>query len=854
MTASLRPTQPRLPTAAWATIALVAAAVFALLVTPYFGPIVLGGDAGQWSFVGHYFVQNLSLLPVPSITLETDWTHYPYGADHTFLHWAFERDLVVGLANRHFGPGPWLQLYFLASLFATALGCFLALRIIHDPRLAFAVAMALGFCNFYALSKFPSHLPHSCLHWTAVGIALDYVAVRLVATGASLSLPLLLSRALLLLLSLGLELGYVAGFSLMSALWSYGWIILLLALRRPEGPAARAGVLSKPPASVLPTTTPSSPFDFGRPPRSRVLASRTSRRFPCGWFRLRGVWRDSFLRWCASEAEAARSKAIWLGALGLSVLVAGWFYLPLAFQVAGSAAAHDAPAVSFRTKVHPLRLFLPYLPGVSPATVGPHFLGDRAEASSYDFSPGLAFVLAASLSLASKRRRALIAAPFLAMLASCLMFRPPEIPTLHLLPWFHFARVPGRSTMIFPVLLAAVALSGAPFDWRKRRVRAAGALVVSLLAIETATSYRLIRQERILPLKSASPRPELWRLLEEIRQSSGEAIFEWPFAISGETSLAAFESSLKGVFQFAPFHEKKGLSAHFGRQLAPTTAPLLNHGWGSLFFPESVPGRRVRQRRDFAESEWEFLTEFVTLGNYAGILLYPDLLPRETVAGFYSRFGAPSARATAFQSLGTIEFIPKPAALRARENPTAVRALRLRRPFFRLPADGRLDLGSREVEDFLRHGWGNPNGSVRRTIARRAAVAFALDEPTPLRFRVTLARGRSQRIVVLVNGMAVDALKLAAADRSFEFRVPGEFLSDRNLLIFDFPDARTRKTRLRVEQQAIHAKEIVIHLAGSSDPPREPRTARPGTPKLEHGLLSPRTAEAPRSALNSNLG
>ena len=103
--------------------------------------------------------------------------------------------------------------------------------------------------SFYAWYKYPYHLNISVLHWVTMSIAADAVTMRLVIAGKRLGTPFIVFRAALLVLSLGLDLGYVAGHALTSFVvtcyCAWAWlgqrdrrIVGRLALILPEAPLA----------------------------------------------------------------------------------------------------------------------------------------------------------------------------------------------------------------------------------------------------------------------------------------------------------------------------------------------------------------------------------------------------------------------------------------------------------------------------------------------------------------------------------------------------------------------------------------------------------------------------------------
>lgn len=71
------------------------------------------GDLGMSRFATFYFSENVDRFPIPRLDLTTDASFYPYGVNHAFLQWGFERDVLGSMLTALFGIGPWFELYFL---------------------------------------------------------------------------------------------------------------------------------------------------------------------------------------------------------------------------------------------------------------------------------------------------------------------------------------------------------------------------------------------------------------------------------------------------------------------------------------------------------------------------------------------------------------------------------------------------------------------------------------------------------------------------------------------------------------------------------------------------------------------
>ncbi len=728
-------------------------AVFALKVVQDFrGPILDGGDTAQWIHQAHYFARNFSLRPWPWLELDNDQLFFPYGGCNVFQPWVFEMDLWTAVHNIVFGLGPWLQTYFLFSVLATALGAFVLLAREHTRGRAALLAGALAFANYYAVAKFPVHASIACVHWTVLGIVLDAIIVRRHCAKRPWSARLMLARALLLFLALGLELGYVAGIALTSFAVSVGFI------------AIRSVVIDRAKAAAL---------------RARASAVVEELR---------------------TNFRAHRIQAV---ALALASALAGALYGSLALEVWRASSRFDFRGMPMGSWwANPARMIIPVLPFFNPVR-NEGLFRDSHEAL-FAASPGAFFVLAAALGILVAGRRRLSTVPSLLVLALLLSFHGNARPWLRALPWFSFARVSGRFSVAYPALLVAVGLAVPDSLFRRRTGRVLALLGAALLATEAATAYSVCLTR---PRRHSTPDPRFLAMMATIRESPGAAVLDWPFCIAGGNGvgtgeLGRYYALQAGVSSLQVFHGKKIVGMYFGRLHPDQLRPYEEAGWPHLFLSDSRDGLAGRhQRRDFLPSEWAFLEEFVKANDFAGIVLYTDILPPETVAGFHARFGEPVSAAFG-EPYGRIEFIPKRSEWQAFVDPVRGRQLRLEYHPAPWPPDERIRIADPRMDEWLGQGWRGAN-----TEGHEAQIAFGLERVERLFWRARVRSFGRQRLKLELNGREVAVVDVRPEWGTVAAELPAALFRADNRLVLRLPDAHSPRS---VEPESRDARVLGV--------------------------------------------
>ncbi|GAB4026502.1 hypothetical protein [Spirosoma koreense] len=591
----------------------------AFFLRNFSGPLadLNAGDIDQWDYMGYYVAKNLSFTPLPHLDLINDQTLYPYGTNHVFQGWAFEQNLFYAIGYHLFGNGPWLNVYYLLSLFVLSTGTYLLLRKDYGAFRAALAGLFVTFLNFYALNKYPGHYAYAMIHWTVLSMLTDFLLTRRVVLKESVSLRFLLLKGLLLTLCLGHDVGYILGYALSSFALNSLFIGAVLGwrlVRGPGKPAQRIGQV------------------------------------------INGWWQE------------ARLRPLVPVVLLLLVVALAWLYVPLlleVFQAANSFVFKDRFAGGHGW-VHPLRLLMPYLPGFNPV-IDPlgRYLHDMPEGNGAG-SAGWFLLILGILGFWTTRKSIRWAyVPFVVFGVMHALYHPIQMPILQIFPWDRFNRIPSRVTIAYPVILTIFALH---WSGRVRPIALTILLLVGLVEVFSVYGFRHTQEPYYFP---ASFDPYMNR----IRQQPGEAILDWPFCVIGGNGVG-FGQGLCPLYQrnntlyaLQRFHGKKTVGQYFGRLNEAQVQPFVKAGWGALLdHPDTHNLWAAKQLTTcLTDEQWRFFEQFYQYNDFAGINLCIDLLPKDCVEEFYKRVGRPVA-STEIPGAGRIVFIPKPASMRQKVN------------------------------------------------------------------------------------------------------------------------------------------------------------------------------------------
>lgn len=596
---------------------LIAGALLALgtfcyaffVVQDYSGPLIgpedydnqFRGDANYYEFLG-YYVHDHWHFGLDPISFFTKDVGYPYGTHIGMLSWCPERDLFSAALLGLFGVGPWVQLHCTLGAAVGAVGVALVLR----PQLGILRASLVGYAGsfmaFYAWYKYPYHVNMVPIHWVIISIAADAVTIRLIAEGKRMSAPFVIFRAAFIALSMGLDLGYIAGFSLMS----------------------------------LTVTVLCAWGELGK--RDRRILGRFRLAFPEDFF---------------GELRARENRLATLGATAL-LLYGVLFILPLAAAVFRDTRTYPMTDTGGNFWASWFHALFPYFPGTHPNSALVHKLFGKDEGTG-EYTPGYTLLLACIVGVVLAHRRNLSPRikPLLITALLVFAYHPRWCKTLGVFPWFAYFRVAGRGTVVLPILLALI--GGAMEDWPKLAKRA----LVVLGAIEVVVATAMVSDYR--PYVLSAQQKEYF---STVKAAKGEALLEWPFCIASANviithELCPYYHISATAYAYRRFDQKARVSIYLSRVGKHQFENWLEDGWEGMFMPDD-PARDnpTKELRCFDDEQWARFDRLYQGHDFAGLQIYPDRLPAECVEQFHARYGLPKITSK-LPRVGPVEFIPR---------------------------------------------------------------------------------------------------------------------------------------------------------------------------------------------------
>lgn len=569
-------------------------------------PLSGGSDTDYWEYTGFYLAKNIRFIPFPQLDLITDQSFYPYGVNAVFQPWGIERDFFYAICHSLFGLGGWIQIYYLISIAITFSGTvFLLLRDYGFSR-SLGAGLLVTAGSFYTIGKYPSQSGYAFLHWTVLSFIVDFLLVKRCVLQQRIPFRLVLLRLLLLILSLGQELGYVAGFALTSFTVSTFFILGLSIYRRQKNKIST----------------------------NVVLLNLQS-------------WKQDF--W--------QSPFIYIFLIA-TIAVVSYLNLSLVLQISQAAKSFDFSEVpSGFWWVHPLRLLIPFFPVINPTHPFFNRIFQDIPDTALPGSPGIFFLVLGGLGLWQARKQIAMFIPLLSIFMACVFY--PAV--LGIFPWFAFFRVTGRVTMIYPVILTIFALHFR-LSVKKTKFKQLSAILIALIACLEFSTFYYLRIKNYQPYVFA---PTFWEYMATVKTSPGEAVLDFPFCAIGGNAVGAAEglcpyyTRTMSNFSLRRFHEKKVVGQYFGRLHPDQIKSLVEAELSKMFSPDSENIMQASsQTRCFDNQEWMFFEKFYHSNDFAGINLYTDLLPPACVEDFYQNLGYPITE-TLVPLAGKVVFIPK---------------------------------------------------------------------------------------------------------------------------------------------------------------------------------------------------
>jgi hypothetical protein len=346
-------------------------------------------------------------------------------------------------------------------------------------------------------------------------------------------------------------------------------------------------------------------------------------------------------------------------------LIFAFLYLPLVLQIyfeAKSFHLDHANAPHFWS--HPLRMLLPYFPGLS-ALQNPftYILNDMPEGHGSG-SPGWLCLSLGILGFLKNRKQFwLVFFPLIILLLISTFYHPNKIPTLKFFPWGAYNRVPSRFTSLLPVIFSCFFL---PTDLRK--------LFYNKILLFSFTTIFVVELSVVYKFRF-SQKPygfdkNFFGYMYEVKIHKGEAVMDFPFCIVGgdgtglRENLCPIFQRTCNVYALSRFHEKKVIGGYYSHVPKLSVNVFVGLGIGEWIIPNDstyIDGWRNATKiiNTFDNNQLEHFVSYFKYNDFAGINLCVDLIPNEMYNQITNAIGSPT-QTTIFPGPGKIVFIPKP--------------------------------------------------------------------------------------------------------------------------------------------------------------------------------------------------
>ena len=577
-------------------------------------PLSGGGDVDEWEYVGYYLSQYISFKPFPSLEFNHNQTFYPFGTTQVFSDWSLESNYWFAFFYNNFGHGAWLNFYYILSLIVSFLGTYLILKKDFCQNKAFFVGFIVTFFNFYALNKYPHHYNHSTIHWAVLSFFTDFILVKRIVLRENLSLKWIFLKAFILLATLGMNLGYICGFALNSFVISFFVVLVVVSIRILKG---------------------------------------------------ENQLKSYFIEWFAE----LKSSPWYYLVLSIPSLIFTFFYLPLVLQIyfeAKSFHLDNANAPHFWS--HPLRMLLPYFPGIS-ALQNPftYILKDMPEGFGSG-SPGwLCLSLGIIGFLKNRKQFWLVFFPMIILLLISTFYHPNKIPTLKIFPWGAYNRVPSRFTSLLPVIFSCFFL---PTDLGKLSFQKFLLFtLITIFVLELSVVYKYRYSQKPFEFDK-----NFFGYMQQVKIQKGEAVMDFPFCIVGgdgtglRENLCPIFQRTCNVYALSRFHEKKVIGGYYSHVPESAVNGFVGVGIGKWIIPNDstyIEGWKNATKiiNTLDAKQLEHFVSYFKYNDFAGINLCVDLIPNDMYKQIINAIGYPM-QMTIFPGAGKIVFIPKPKSWR----------------------------------------------------------------------------------------------------------------------------------------------------------------------------------------------
>lgn len=561
----------------------------------------------QFSFI---FRKNIEFGIVPHLNLTNDWVAFPYGINQSLQSWSIESTWFNYIAFKLTGiPYGWLSIYFFFCIILSVTVVFLLYVNETKKVLKSAIASVIAvFFNFFTYYTYPGHFFYSVVHWSMIGIILDYFLVRRVINRQKISATFLLVRLFALIASLGLDLGYVAGMSLLFFVLAIIYSIAILIFRYKKDFFSNAIIFIK------------------------------------------------------ELIKSYKDRQLTNNILLFMIVVVSYLYLPLVIQLfLNIQSLGKFNLGEIRILNNPLKLFQPYLPWFNPTN---HWIAIfRGNGNATEFAPGLSLVILTFITLLAFKKNDWLAV-VLVFVFFILFFidksRPFELHILNAFFWLKYLRVPSRVSMYLSTIISLIFITS-NFNWNKYKFVAI--CIVPFALLEFYTYYfKIFRATDFTKYDKG-----FYEYMSYIKKQDGQAIFDFPICIVGGNGVGELATKEKTcrlfarnghVAGFQVFHEKKVFNFYPGRLTEKQFDVYRNLNWHKVDRSITDPHTSVKLTECPNTTSLKFLEKFVQLNDFSGVNLYPDMLPSGCAENFYKIFGKPTVEYKE-ELVGRMQFIPK---------------------------------------------------------------------------------------------------------------------------------------------------------------------------------------------------